>query len=82
MLSGTPKIGVRLALGARPGDVLNMVLASAARVIASELYGVSLTDPMVFTGVALLIAVIALAAAFFPARWAAKVDPLVALRHE
>ncbi len=52
------------------------------RVIASELYGVSPTDPIVFSAVALLIAVIALAAAFLPARWAAKVDPLVALRHE
>lgn len=95
-----PEIGVRLALGASPGDVLRMVLAWAGRtaalgaavglagalalqrVIASELYGVSPTDPMVFTGVCLLIVGIALAAAFLPARWASKVDPLVALRHE
>ncbi len=95
-----PEIGVRLALGARPTDVLRMVLSWAARtaalgaaaglagamalqqVIVTQLYGVSPTDPVVFTGVALLIAVIALVAALLPARWAAKVDPLVALRHE
>ena len=65
------------------GSVAGFVGALALqRVIASEPYGVSPTDPAVFSGVALLIAGIALIAAWFPARWAAKVDPLVALRHE
>jgi ABC-type antimicrobial peptide transport system permease subunit len=54
----------------------------ATRWIATQLYGVSPTDVVVFTGVVLLIAIIALLAAWLPARRASKVDPMVALRAE
>ncbi len=52
------------------------------RVMTSQLHGVSATDPVVFTGASLLMGAVALVAAFLPARWAAGLDPLAALRHE
>jgi ABC-type antimicrobial peptide transport system permease subunit len=52
------------------------------RLISSRLYGVSATDPVSFFSAATLVAAVALAAGYIPARRAARIDPMVALRHE
>jgi putative ABC transport system permease protein len=96
----TQEIGIRMALGAKHGDVLRMILGQGtrlvlmgeaigvvgalalARSIASLLYGVSATDPLTFVFVATALAMVALTACYIPARRAAKIEPMVALRYE
>ena len=96
----TNEIGVRMALGARPGDVISMVMresmvmvaagiaiglagtVAAGRLIASLLFGLSPTDPpTVLPAVAVMMAASA-AAGYLPARRAARLDPMAALRCE
>jgi putative ABC transport system permease protein len=96
----TQEIGIRMALGARGGDVLRTVLGQGVavtligimvglaaalvltRVIRSLLYDISPTDPLTFVCVSLFLAGTALLACYVPARRAARIDPMVALRYE
>jgi predicted permease len=72
--------GMKMALG---GIALGLLAAlGLTRLLEEMLYGVSATDPLTFTIIALLLAAVALAACFMPAWRATKVDPLLALRHE
>jgi ABC-type lipoprotein release transport system permease subunit len=52
------------------------------RQMAEQLYGVSLNDPLTLIAIASLLTLVALLSCWLPARRAAKVDPLVALRYE
>ncbi|HEY6387203.1 MAG TPA: ABC transporter permease [Candidatus Acidoferrum sp.] len=52
------------------------------RYMASMLYNVRANDPMTMAGVTTLLGLVAIAACWLPARWAMRVDPMVALRHE
>ncbi|HZP07295.1 MAG TPA: ABC transporter permease [Terracidiphilus sp.] len=96
----TSEIGVRLALGAVPRQVLGMVLHEAsrmsvagiviglgaslglARFVRSMLYGVTASDPLTLSSGALILLLVALGASWIPARRAASIQPMQALRHE
>jgi predicted permease len=94
------EIGIRLALGAQPANILRLVIGQAlalvalgiatglacafalTRVMSSLLFGISATDGLTFFALSLLLAGIALLSSYLPARRAAKVDPMIALRYE
>ena len=96
----THEVGIRLALGAQPSQVLRLVVRqgvlltvlgvaigiagalAAGRLIAHFLFGVSATDPVTFAGVCVALAAVAALASYIPARRAARVDPIIALRSE
>lgn len=96
----THEIGIRMALGAHPGDVLRMVVRQGITLggigvalgiagalgttgfLATQLYGVKPSDPLVLAAVSGALIIIALLASYIPARRAASADPLVALRYE
>jgi putative ABC transport system permease protein len=72
--------GLKLTL---TGVVIGVGVSLAlTRFMGSQLMGVSATDPVTFSGVALLLIVVAVAACFIPAQRAMRVDPTVALRYE
>jgi putative ABC transport system permease protein len=75
-------VGEALAL-AGAGVVVGTVGGFAiSRTMSSVLYGVPSNDPVTFASVSALVAVVALLASYIPARRAAKIDPMVALRYE
>ncbi|MGA2579847.1 MAG: ABC transporter permease [Bryobacteraceae bacterium] len=96
----TQEIGIRMAIGAQRGHILQMILWrsaalvagglaiglagawAATRVLKDFLFEVTPFDPLTFAAVSLLLALVALAACYIPARRAAAIDPLVALRYE
>jgi putative ABC transport system permease protein len=89
MALGAPRrhvLGLMLMMGGRLvgiGLVCGIgVSLAATRLLRSQLFGVQPADPLSYVGVAILLSLVALAACYIPARRAASVDPLVALRQE
>jgi predicted permease len=72
---GMALVGIGIALG-----IMGAFFATS--LLVSFLYGVSVTDPITFVAISLLLTGVALVASFIPARRATKVDPLIALRYE
>jgi putative ABC transport system permease protein len=70
---------LRAGLGLLAGLVISLGLT---RVLSSQLFAVSPLDPLTFSAVLLLLTIVALSACYLPARRAARVDPMIALRHE
>ena len=79
-------LGLMLKMGARlvlAGLALGIpVSLASSRVLRSQLFGVQAADPLSYAAVAVILALVALAACYLPARRAAAVDPMQALRQE
>ena len=96
----TNEIGIRMAMGARPGDVRSLVVGHGMRLAAAGiavgvvcglvvtrlletlLFNVQAYDPLTYASVSALIAAVAFVAGWLPARRAARIDPVMALRVE
>jgi putative ABC transport system permease protein len=96
----TREIGIRMALGAKPTNVMRMVIGQGmlltfagvgigivgalvlTRLVKTLLFEVTPNDPFTFASVAATLVVAAAVAVFLPARRAASIDPIVALRSE
>jgi putative ABC transport system permease protein len=96
----TQEIGIRMALGAKGGDVLGLVVRTGLRLvilgmaigiaislmlgraISAQLVGVRVYDPETLAGTTFLLIITAAVACWIPARRAAQVDPVVALRYQ
>jgi putative ABC transport system permease protein len=72
--------GIRMTLlGAAIGLVVSLAVT---RALSSLLFGVSVTDPLTFVAVPVVLAFVAILACYLPARRAMRVDPIIALRYE
>jgi len=96
----TQEIGIRMALGARPRDVLTLVVGQGmlltvigiviglvaafflSRAMASMIEGINARDMMIFGGTPFILAIVSLLACFIPARRAARLNPIIALRFQ
>jgi putative ABC transport system permease protein len=94
------EIGIRMAIGARPWDVLRMTMGQGLRLtmigiaaglggafaltryLKSLLFGLTETEPMMFLLTPVLLLIVAMLASYLPARRAAAIDPVTALRQE